>query len=127
MLQIKRVVKANGFVEEVKGNFCFSCMNRMKADPEFREYVRNKQASKCFIATAAYGSPFEPKLDVIRNFRDKDLIPNRFGKKIVDLYYLTSPPFATLLKRSQFGRIVIRAVLNKFINRLEQKEQYKIK
>lgn len=49
---------------------------------------------RCFIATAAYGTPFEPKIDVLRGFRDKKLNRNRMGRFLVRAYYLSSPPLA---------------------------------
>ena len=41
----------------------------------------------CFIATAAYGSPFHPHLDILRDFRDTYLIPSKFGRLLVKFYY----------------------------------------
>jgi len=41
----------------------------------------------CFIASAAYGTPYEERIDVLREFRDKVLVKNGLGKKVVDAYY----------------------------------------
>jgi len=46
---------------------------------------------KCFIATTAYGSPLHPYVRILRDFRDKYLMPSKIGRKIADFYYKYSP------------------------------------
>ncbi len=48
----------------------------------------------CFIATAAYSTSIHPDLDTFRSFRDKKLLPNPFGKRLVSIYYKVSPSIA---------------------------------
>jgi hypothetical protein len=48
----------------------------------------------CFIATAAYGSPYGNYIDLLRAFRDEYLMTHPIGKKWVTLYYRYSPPMA---------------------------------
>jgi uncharacterized delta-60 repeat protein len=55
----------------------------------------------CFIATAAYGSKLHNYVRILRNFRDKYLLPSKLGHKIVDIYYKYSP-FVRLLFDSIF-------------------------
>jgi len=62
----------------------------------------------CFIATAAYGSPIHPHLDILRDFRDKYLIPNGFGRKLVELYYRYSPSIASFIARHKVLKIAVR-------------------
>ncbi|MDD5712546.1 MAG: metallophosphoesterase, partial [Smithellaceae bacterium] len=54
-------------------------------------------ASKCFIATAAFGSPFEPEVAALRRFRDRKLNTNLWGRLFVRGYYRISPPFAAFI------------------------------
>ena len=58
------------------------------------------QKSGCFIATAAYGSAFAPEVVVFRCFRDEILLTSTLGSLFVDVYYLVSPPLASLISRA---------------------------
>jgi len=62
----------------------------------------------CFIATAAYGSSLHPHLDILRDFRDKYLMPNGFGRKLVGLYYRYSPSIAGFIARHKLLKIAVR-------------------
>jgi uncharacterized repeat protein (TIGR02543 family) len=65
----------------------------------------------CFIATAAYGSPLHPHLDILRDFRDKYLMPNGFGQKLVELYYRYSPSIANFIARHKVLKAAVRVNL----------------
>lgn len=65
----------------------------------------------CFIATAAYGTPFDSRLDSLRNFRDRFLMPNRPGHAIVSFYYRHSPPIADYIAERNWLRKVVRVLL----------------
>ncbi len=65
----------------------------------------------CFIATAAYGSPQEKHVLVLRQFRDVCLMTSVPGRKLVDVYYRYSPPLARAIENNQALRIVVRYAL----------------
>jgi uncharacterized repeat protein (TIGR02543 family) len=65
----------------------------------------------CFIATAAYGSPLHPHLDILRDFRDKYLMPNGFGRKLVELYYRYSPSIASFIAGHKLLKAAVRVNL----------------
>jgi len=65
----------------------------------------------CFIATAAFGSYFDPFVKVLRDFRDTFLVTNRIGQAFVNWYYRTSPPIADFIAKSEFARASVRIML----------------
>ena len=69
----------------------------------------------CFIATAAYGSPAAEEIEILREFRDAVLLPNRLGAKFVSFYYRTSPPIADFISRHEVLRRAVRMGLNPII------------
>ena len=52
---------------------------------------------RCFIVTAAYGTPIAEGLTILRDFRDECLLTNLLGQAFVNLYYRVSPPIAALI------------------------------
>ncbi len=65
----------------------------------------------CFIATAAYGSPFAPEVQFLRNIRDNSFRKSNWGNKVIDLfeavYYTFSPQIAqTMLKHRELKRAI---------------------
>ncbi len=69
----------------------------------------------CFIATAAYGSYFEPHVKVLRDFRDKYLLTNPIGRMFVNFYYKTSPPIAEFISKHESLRAVVRWILTPLV------------
>jgi hypothetical protein len=62
----------------------------------------------CFIATAAYGSPMEEHVKILRDFRDRFLLTNSAGKVFVDIYYAYSPFIADFITEHETLRAPVR-------------------
>ena len=62
----------------------------------------------CFIATAAYGSPMESHVKILREFRDRFMVTNYVGKAFIDLYNTYSPPVADFIANHGTVRFMVR-------------------
>jgi hypothetical protein len=62
----------------------------------------------CFIATAAFGSPMERHVQVLKDFRDIYLLKFPLGRAFVKAYYRYSPPVADVIARHGALRAVVR-------------------
>jgi len=72
-------------------------------------------ASRCFIATAAYGSPMARDVRYLRAFRDQYLLTNKLGRWLVVQYYRLSPPLADGLRSHDDWRTVVRFALSPLV------------
>lgn len=66
---------------------------------------------KCFIATAAFGSPMDAHVEMLRTFRDRILGRNWAGKEFIKFYYKHSPPLAQFIAEHDSLRAVVRGIL----------------
>lgn len=66
---------------------------------------------RCFIATAAFGSPMAQEVATFRAFRDRVLLSLPFGDAVVGWYYRLSPTAAGYIAESPFLKFAARFVL----------------
>lgn len=72
----------------------------------------NAPRSKCFIATAAYGSPTHPDVLTLTRFRDEILEASAVGRAFISIYYTISPPIAYIIEKNQSLKPVVCTGLN---------------
>jgi hypothetical protein len=70
----------------------------------------------CFIATAAYGSPYGGELDALRRLRDTHLLTNPLGRLFVATYYAMSPPLASFIAHDDRLRAGARALVGPIVD-----------
>lgn len=66
----------------------------------------------CFVASATFGED-APELDAFRAFRDRVLLPRRWGRRAVQTYYWGGPGVAAWVARRRWRKRLMRAVLSK--------------
>ena len=74
-----------------------------------------EKREECLIATATYGSQLSPEVQLLRNFRDRDVLQSFAGSegmKVFDLiYYSFSPEVAQTISKNENVRAVMRYTL----------------
>lgn len=65
----------------------------------------------CFIATAAFGTPWEKHVRILRSFRDRCLLTTSAGRTFVKFYYEFSPPVAARISQNEGLRFLTRCTL----------------
>jgi hypothetical protein len=65
----------------------------------------------CFVATAAYGDAWLPRVAGLRFFRDAYMRQTGFGYAMVEFYYASSPALADAIASKPWARSLTRAVL----------------
>ena len=76
-------------------------------DPNFEP----PKKSGCFVATAAMGSPFDPQVMVLREFRDQCLCRTRSGRAFIRFYYFLGPSLADFIRPWRILRILTYLLL----------------
>jgi hypothetical protein len=101
---------------------CYDISNaelNLELDTAALKDFKSGNKDKCFIATAAFGSPMHEKVRVLRNFRDRFLLPNAAGRAFVGWYYRTSPPIAGYIGEHETVRSLVRYALIPLIFSIE--------
>jgi hypothetical protein len=84
-------------------------------------YRKRKDKNGCFIATAAFGSPMTQELNILRKWRDQELLNTYIGRAFVGIYYSISPPIAEYIEKSDSRRSIARFFLNPLVAIIKRK------
>lgn len=80
-----------------------------------------KTKGRCFIATAAFDSPYALEVQQLRQFRDENLRQENWGRQFIYYYYKYSPLVACFIDKHDYlkapTRLVLRLVI-KCVSRL---------
>lgn len=79
----------------------------MDSDKSVTAIFRNA----CFLAKVFSDSSLYAQLESLRDFRDKYLLSNRFGRSLVNLYYRYSQFFAGVIAKHKVLRVSVRTRL----------------
>jgi len=100
--------------------------NEIRSVPQAASYgggsdITSTSTSGCFIATAAYGTPFSEEIDVLRNWRDNFLEASYPGRLFIRTYYTLSPPVADNISESDGKRRIVRTALGPIVKVLKDR------
>jgi uncharacterized repeat protein (TIGR01451 family) len=68
-------------------------------------------ATPCFIATAAYGTRFDARIETLRAFRDNTLAHSELGRLFIEQYYRQAPPIAAFIEHRPMMQLMVRVLL----------------
>jgi len=74
------------------------------------------EVSTCFVATAAWGSPLQKDVSLLRRFRDRALRRVAIGEILVESYYTFGPGLAALIRPSDPLRSLARTALGPVVS-----------
>jgi hypothetical protein len=69
----------------------------------------------CFVATAAYGTPFAAEIGALRRFRDRHLATHFLGRQLVAAYGVVGPILADFIRTDDSLRAAARTLLSPFV------------
>jgi hypothetical protein len=75
----------------------------------------------CFIATAAYGTPFAPEINALREWRDFKLRKSAGGRMFIKAYYAVSPSIALIIAKSEQLKYLTRKILTPIVGYFKRK------
>lgn len=84
------------------------------------DHGKKHEDTGCFIATAAYGTPFTEEINILRMWRDS-INKGFLGRIFVRFYYFISPAIADFIRPRNNLRKIVRIFLNPFVRYLSKK------
>ncbi|ODS35195.1 hypothetical protein BEH94_01935 [Candidatus Altiarchaeales archaeon WOR_SM1_SCG] len=78
-----------------------------------------EESRYCFIATAAYGTPFAEEINILRHWRDSFLLKHSIGRLFIRTYYKISPPIADFISKKDRIKGIVRTILNPYVKFLK--------
>lgn len=67
--------------------------------------------SECFVATVCFGSPDQPVVTTLRDFRDRHLTRTSLGRAFIRWYYVNGPALASWIASKPAARLIVRSLL----------------
>jgi hypothetical protein len=81
------------------------------ADQRAHQLGLGRRSKACFVATAAFGGPFEAEVAQLRRFRDDRLEQSAAGRAFVRVYETFGPALARRIEHRPAARAACRAML----------------
>lgn len=71
--------------------------------------------SDCFVATAAFGTPLQHEIQVLRDYRDNTLRYTDAGRKFIATYYKVGPSIANFIRKYPAFQAPVRGAVKMII------------
>lgn len=101
--------------------------NVRKLNQQFGAAAQPPQAAeksgRCFIATAAYGTPAAPDVQLLRQFRDTVLVESKTGRFVSAWYSKLSPRLARWIHANDASGAFVRACLRPVVAAIKFSER----
>lgn len=98
----------------LKGKLTAAADRLKQIDPTYQPpTIEKKQADACFVVTATMGDFNHPTVSLLRKFRDRHLMTNRWGRSFVQRYYVFGPIAANAIESSNLRKRISFAVIVK--------------
>lgn len=98
----------------VYGGYSLKISLYQEAEAQEPEVSESKGGgTRCFIATAAFDTPYQREVMLLRTFRKKCLLQTNFGKDINKAYYFLSPPLAQTIQNNTILKSFVRMGIDK--------------
>ena len=96
-------------------------LRERNAPLEKKNYSSHQENDGCFIATAAFGTPLAPEIDILRWWRDQHLMNKKYGRFLISSYYKHSPSIAESVRKYKLIRAILRKLIRIVIYGLKMK------
>ena len=100
---------------QAETRFSVSTQTTSTLSPSSSTQSTSPPPSKCFIATAIYGSELSPEVSLLRNFRDAEVLNTLAGRSFMGafnaVYYSFSPQVASFVASDNSIRTTMKIVL----------------
>jgi YVTN family beta-propeller protein len=107
---VKSLIKDNTYTVTLTTDMRNKNGNALQSNYTWSFKTSNEEGS-CFIATAIYGSYDDVNVQILRRFRDKNLLPYKWGAALVDSYYHYSPSIADFIRENNSLRTPAQWIL----------------
>jgi hypothetical protein len=73
------------------------------------------ERQECFVATAAYGTPFATEIDILRRWRDYQLSEYWWGERCIHYYYSLGPKISRFIRSKRWAKELTRRIILVFL------------
>lgn len=89
------------------------------SEPQVTTPTQQSQTRFCFIATALYGEK-GIETSILRDYRDRKLLPTWYGRTFVKAYYKVSPHLVQMIEKNNIVNRIARFLVDHLVKTIEK-------